>query len=351
MFALEAGAPLDLLERARALQKQGALQEAQKAFDSAIPRLQKTGDNISLARALTESSKVAVALGDYDTAIRRSGEARRIHRQLEDEEGETDDLNAIGLAHTYQGNYAAAAASYEQALQLDRKRGDAQGEIIRLYNIGNVYVYQGRYSDAFRKYEDALERANATAGEKWNPRLRLIAEANLANLYQRLGRYQRALDLYLNLQAGLTAISASERGRLLANLGTLYRRLGDPVKALETFRTAQRFFAQEKHRDGEISVLKNIGIVLALDLHRLPEALEAFTAAWKLARDSSNAQLAPTRLYLGETLRQMNQPEAARRQFEAALGLAKQIGSKEYTWRALYGLGQLEEACGRTGVH
>ena len=63
---------------------------------------------------------------------------------------------------------------------------------------------------------------------------------------------------------------------MLANLGTLYRRLGDSQKALRAYREAQGLFEQDRHLFGEIGVLKNIGIVLALDLERLPEALDAF---------------------------------------------------------------------------
>ncbi|MBI3697368.1 MAG: tetratricopeptide repeat protein [Acidobacteria bacterium] len=55
---------------------------------------------------------------------------------------------------------------------------------------------------------------------------------NLATLYQRLGRDERALELYLQLRKSPLALTASEEARLLGNLGALYRRLGDPIKAL-----------------------------------------------------------------------------------------------------------------------
>ncbi|HMC62280.1 MAG TPA: CHAT domain-containing tetratricopeptide repeat protein, partial [Candidatus Solibacter sp.] len=298
-------------------------------------------------RALVATSQAALSLGDYDAAIASSTEAAHIHRKAANPELEAEDWNTVGLASVYLGRYQAAIESYETALALDRKRRDTQGEIVRLCNIGNVCFEQGRYVDAYRQYQSALELVQATAGEKWNPRYRQVVAANLAILYQRLGRYQQALGFYLSLRDSADSMAVSERAQMLANLGTLYRRLGDAPKALETYREAQALFKQDHHPFGEIGVLKNIGIVLALDLERLPEALDAFERAGKLAEGSAGGQLAAIQLYIGETLRQSARYAEARASFESALAGSRQGGSSEYEWRALFGLGQIEEQAGR----
>jgi tetratricopeptide (TPR) repeat protein len=335
------------IDEAIALANSGSARQALANLRGMIPGLRESHDEANLARALAASSEAALTVGDYEGAVASSTEAARIHGRAGDAEAEATDWNTIGRANVYLGRYAPAIESYQRALALDRKRGDAEGEIVRLYNIGNVYFEQGRYLDAFRQYQTALERVDATTGEKWNARRRQIVMANLAILYQRLGRYQQALQLYLSLREHSESMKASERAQLVSNLGTLYRRLGDSGKALETYRQAQALFQQDHHPFGESGVLKNIGIVLALDLDRLPEALKAFQDAQKLATQSAGGQLAAIQLYIGETYREMGRYDEARASFEAALAGSRQGGSSEYEWQALRGLGQIEEQGGR----
>jgi CHAT domain-containing protein/tetratricopeptide (TPR) repeat protein len=335
------------LDEAIALQKSGAAREAQKALHGLIPRLRALHDDANLARALTTASDAAFTLGEYDAAIQSSTEAVGLHQKARSAELEAEDWNTIGRANIYLGRYEAAIESYRRALALDQRRRDFEGQIVRLYNIGNVYFEQGKYLDAYRQYESALDLVRATTSEKWNERRRQIVVANLAILFQRLGRYQQALELYLSLRDSSEGVKVSEKAQILANLGTLYRRLGDSQKALQTYRDAQALFAQDHHPFGEIGVLKNIGIVLALDLNRLPEALQAFQRAGSLASESAGGQLAAIQLYVGETLRQMGRYPEARASFESALAGSRQGGSSEYEWRALQGIGQIEEAAGR----
>lgn len=100
---------------------------------------------------------------------------------------------------------------------------------------------------------------------------------NLAALYEQLGQYQKALEYYQRALGGSQQMAPSERAQLLSNAGTLYRRLGDAVKALETYRAAQALYAREHLSDGEIHVLQDIGIALALDFQDLNGAVAAFT--------------------------------------------------------------------------
>src|SRR5262249_19040783 len=92
---------------------------------------------------------------------------------------------------------------------------------------------------------------------------------------------------------------------------------------------------------GQIGALRNIGIVLALDLGDLAAALEAFNRSLELA-EQSHDRLQETHAYLyrGETLLRLNQPDEARQDFERALAIAKERGTPEEQWKALFGLGR-----------
>jgi tetratricopeptide (TPR) repeat protein len=332
------------IEDALDLQRQGKLQQARELLRGSASEFRDSADLKNQAKALSMAGQISLSMGDYRAAISEANSAAEVRQSLNDSAGTAEDLNTLGLANLYLGNYSAALSRYQEALKLDLARGNAEGEIARQNNIGNVYYFQGHYSEALRAYQTAMDKVNATPNEKWNERRRQLTSANLATLYQRLGQEQTALELYQQLAAFPQAMPISEHAQLLLNKGVLYRRLGDPVKALELYHEAQALFAKQHHRDGEIGALRNIGTVLALDLNDLPGALQAFTAALKLAQESSNARgIAQTKLYRSEVLRRLHRWKDAESEARDAIEIAQSAGLVEEQWMAQFALGEVAE--------
>ncbi len=338
--ALAAGSSID---EARELQRRGKLEAAHEMLALASKEFRASGDRPNLVRALGIAADISVSLGRYTDAVTEATEALNLRRALRDQAKIGDDYNTLGLAHQYLGDYPAALNSYRKAFDSDRAQGDVEGEVTRLNNIGNVFYFQGHYSDALAAYEDATQRLSDFAAEPWYSAKRQLTIANLAALFQRLGQEPRALEYYRQLAGAPHSMASSEQAQLLLNEGALYRRLGDPVKALELYRSAQALFATDRHRDGEIGALRNIGIALALDLNDFPRALAAFSRAVEMAqRSSNNRGLAQARLYRGELLRRLRRTEEAQSDLRAALRDAQSSGLVEEQWKALYALGKME---------
>lgn len=199
-----------------------------------------------------------------------------------------------------------------------------------------------------RSYEEALRRTGQSAGQPWQPRRGQLTLANLATLYEQLGQNDKALGYYHAALAFGSAMPPNEYAQLLSNVGTLYRRMGDAFKALETYRSAQRLFSRDQHSDGQVHILHNIGIVLALDYGDLTRALETFTEALKAAESSSNRrQIVLGRLFRAETLLRMSRFEEPHREFETGLAGAREMGATEEQWMAQYGLGRTYQHAGR----
>src|SRR5258708_4199297 len=209
-------------------------------------------------------------------------------------------------------------------------------------------AYRGRLASLTRRASrEAMDGVEQASTEPWSARRRQLAMHNLATLFQRVGRDDRALELYQELRKSPRALRPSEEARLLVNVGVLYRRLGDPVKAVETYRAAQELFAREQHLDGQIGALRNMGIALALDLGDLSGALEAFDRALALAVHSGNRlQETHAHLYRGELFFRLNQLQPARMDFEAALANAKERATPEEEWKARFGLGRVARRLG-----
>jgi tetratricopeptide (TPR) repeat protein len=340
--AAQEDGPSRRLESARHLKQQRSFQAAAQAYRAVLPALRSGGDRGVLAHALLEYGQTSLSTGDYAGALGAAQQAVRIFRDLKDAAGEAQADNVSGSAQLYSGDYDGAIRAFEDALQLDRRLRDAQGEITRLSNIGNVYFFQGKYLDAQNSYERALARVEETSGESWNANRRELVLTNLAALYEQLGQYQKALEYYQRALGGSQQMAPSERAQLLSNAGTLYRRLGDAVKALETYRAAQALYAREHLSDGEIHVLQDIGIALALDFQDLNGAVAAFTKALASAEGSANRrEAALAHMFRGEALYRMKKDDAASRDFAAALATAREIGAREEQWTALYGIGRI----------
>jgi len=115
-----------------------------------------------------------------------------------------------------------------------------------------------RYLDAYRQYQAALERRECDDWGKVES-ARPPGHAAIGDLYQQLADISRRWTLYLSLRPTLDVLAPSVRP-VCSPIKGLSTAVGDPGKALETYREAQRLYAQERHRDGEIRVLKKYGI-------------------------------------------------------------------------------------------
>lgn len=298
------------------------------------------------ARLLHEAHS-DVAAGRYSSAIEKGREAALLFQKSGDPAGQGQALTETGLARLYSGDYSPALEDFTAALNLARQTHDISAEITRLNNIGTVFYFQGRYADAMDRYRTALRAVEAVPNEPWSASRRQLTIGNIAMLYQTLGKFERALDLYSGLLHAPQELPPQEQAQLLSNVGALRRRLGDPLKALDTYRAAQALYKRAAHRDGEIAVLNNIGIVEAMDLHDFASAIRTFTASLRLAEASGDRPLAVhARLYRGEALYRAGNVAASGSDFDTAWREATALGETEESWKALYGLARVAEVRG-----
>ena len=297
------------------------------------------------ARALDGLGAAETALGEYAQAQRHSDDAAGLFKTLGDSLRRAGALNRAGLARLYAGNYRDAGTVFAEAAALSKAAGNTEAEAEQITNLGNVHYFLGQYGDAAIAYDTAFALAEAHSGAPWASRRRRLALINKATLDQRLGRDRDALVSYQRLAGEMETLRPREQAQLQANLGVLYRRLGDPIKALETYNRALALFAKDPLLDGELGVLKNRGIVLALDLGDLSGAVKTFSDAHVRAHKAGNRrELLQAQLYRAEAFRRQGDLGRAREDFTASVTLARELQTPEETWKSLYGLGLVELA-------
>jgi CHAT domain-containing protein len=330
------------IDKAKSLRDAGSSDEAKKIYESVLPPLRLQPPSPELVDTLNNLSDIATMAGEYSRAVQLSRESAAACQKMQDKNCEALAHDDAGLALSNAGNYPEAAAELDLGLKLTGETGNAQTAVLILNNLGIVYYYQAKYSEALRTYETALQYVEKSSAEQWSATWRQFTLLNLATLYQRLGNDQRAIKTYDDVLAHPEAITPRDLGHINANIGAAYRRLGDAKQALQFYGYADEYYAKEKDIDGELGVLKNSGIVLALDMGRLPDALKTFDRVRALAAQTKNQREAmQALLYRGETLYRMDKLPEAEREFTAALADADKLGTVEEQWKAVNGLGKI----------
>ena len=330
------------IDKAKSLRDAGSSEEARKIYESLLPPLRSQPPSPELIDTLNNLSDIATMSGEYSRAVEFSRESAAACQKMHDKNCEALAHDDVGLALSNAGNYPEAAAELDLGLQLTAETGNAQTAVLVLNNLGIVYYYQAKYSEALRAYESALQYVQKSTAEPWSATWRQLTLLNLGTLYQKLGNDQRAIKIYNDILAHPEQATPRDLGHLNANMGAAYRRLGDAKQALQFYGYADEYYAKEKDIDGELGVLKNIGIVLALDLGRLQDALKTFDRVHTLAvQTKSQREAMQALLYRGETLYRMNKLPEAEKEFTAALAEADKLGTVEEQWKAVNALGKI----------
>ena len=231
--------------------RQGNMQEALRAYETAANLFQREGDGRGRGDALLNGANASVHRGDWKHARQMLVEAMRAHRRSGGRLGranaqacrayiqiECDELdealltveraaelyrqasNTVGLSHAsmLRGNAHFKRVELEKALEaykassvLCKESGDLLGEASAKVNVGNVHFKQGNVAAALLDYEEALEvhtRAGNILGQARTlsnmgsalSRLRRIEEAiealeSARILYERTGARGRMVDI------------------------------------------------------------------------------------------------------------------------------------------------------------
>lgn len=316
-----------------------------KLLHALFPVLVLAQSPADTAKARMEAARTELGAGHYPNAIRLANDAATAYRALNDMKNAGNAITLAGLAHTWTAEYDLAMRDMESALAIARQTADRAQEVTRLNNLGNILYYQGKYAEGLGHLRTAMALVDANPAEPWNSSRRQLTTANIAVVYQRLGQSQLALDAYLELRQKHGNLTLPEQAQLLNNIGALYRRLGDPQKALDVYRESQNLYRQQSLRNGEIAAAINIGIALALDLRRYPEALASFSQAQTLSHAAGEkVQELQAIFYRAETLYRMGNQKEAEAGFSEAANVAEMLKAGEEHWKALYGLARSSPA-------
>lgn len=224
----------------------------QQAFQLAS----RLNDQAGQAQALNDLGIVYYATSSYDSALHHYHQALALREELKDEEGIAALHNKIGIVHQVKGNLKDALTSQLKSLRFYEKGNDSASIAKGYNNIAIIHYNLDNYQQSLEYHLKAKEIREAI-GDSINLAGGLV---NIANLYQDLRQYDKAIE---NMEQALPILRQKQALNYLAsalnNLSALHIQQGNAQKALPYLRESLSIRTSQADRKGMASTLVNMG--------------------------------------------------------------------------------------------
>ena len=338
----------DLREEAEILLEEGELEEAEESYGWALYFYQQSldiykmlGDLEGVIQACLREGKLLEHLSNSEKALEKFAHALELTTETKRLPLRARTLEAIAFLSLGSSDYTGAIAAYQEALTIVRGLGDSSFEAKLLGNLGSVYQKLRQEEQAEAEYLQALRivKKNQNRGAEAEYLYRL------GILYRGLEKDEQARD---SLEKALTLAQELEdtllERSILGHLGGMYERMGDNEKALSFFSESialTREIAQikfERHKIGSIyqqlwrEKEKGSGQNVLASYHKLVSIFRVIGNKYLEGRHLG---------YLGKIYQEQKEPAEARKCYERALRLAREIDDQrlmEIQFRSLGGL-------------
>ena len=230
-------------------------------------------------------------------------------------------LDCRGQIYETAGNNAKARALYEQAVTVAAETHDDEMLAQSLFSRGYLLGLQGEYASGLTD----LKRSQALFDKLNKPRHSLTTLNSIAILYNRMGDYSEARNIYLRaLKAQREAGMQREEAVTLHNLGRAYENLHVWEKAQQSFTESLALSRQLNYPRGEAYALRGLAAV-SNALGDPKGALDTLTNADSLQRQTPDARLrAQIQLARGVAFHKLNRLPDSIAALEDALEVFRQ---------------------------
>jgi diguanylate cyclase (GGDEF)-like protein len=230
-------------------------------------------------------------------------------------------LDCRGETYETAGNNAKARALYEQAVSVAAETHDDEMLGQSLFSRGYLLGLEGEYASGLSD----LKRAKALFDKLNKPVHSLTTLNAIAILYNRMGDYAQARDIYSHaLKAQREAGMQREEAVTLHNLGRAYENLHEWDGARRSFTESLALSRQLNYPRGEAYALR--GLAAVLNASSDPKAaLETLSRAEFLQRQTPDARLrAQIELARGIAFHKLNRLPESIAALEDALAVFRQ---------------------------
>jgi len=238
-------------------------------------------------------------------------------------------LDCRGQIAETAGNNAQALELYRQAVSVGVKTGDDEMLAGALFSSGHVQSLQGHYAVGLAD----LKHAQSLYEHLKLPQHALTVLNAIAILYNRMGDYAQARDMYLKaIKAQREEKLLREQAVTLHNLGRAYEKLEDWSSARKAYEESLRISRELHYSRAEAYALRGLASV-ANGIGQPQAALDTLVEAEALQRETPDVRL-QAQIYFnrGVALHQLRHLSLSARALEDALrafGEAASLGEQQ----------------------
>ncbi|MEM9272565.1 MAG: tetratricopeptide repeat protein [Cyanobacteria bacterium P01_F01_bin.143] len=267
-------------------QQQGKLEQAQQAFEQEIVIEESLGNNLSLAIGLNRLGGLFQQQGKLEQAQLAFERGIIIAEGLNDQSSLAIGLNRLGGLLQQQGKLEEAQLVFEREIAITEELNDQSSLAIGLNRLGGLFLQQSKLEEA----QQAFERQIAIS-EEINDQFQLTIGLNcLGGLFLQQGKLEEAQQAFE--QQIVIAEEINEQSQLavaLNCLGGLFLQQGKLEEAQQAFER-QILIAEEINEQSQLAVALSCLGGLFLQQGKFREAKQKIIKAIQLNRILGNSQ-------------------------------------------------------------
>ncbi len=317
---------------------------ALNAYSSALPQVDRSGDDASLAGLHTGLGNVFYRKKMMDSALAHYQKAHELTRTTQNQLELA--LAAERLGHVYSDlqNFPEAMIWFQRTLDSQKELGSVAGMAGALVNIAQVHFCKQEYDRALERYGEALkldEKLSDSTG-------RMVVLQNMARVYYDTANYAAALECY---QKGLPLAEAAQNKSALCNIllgiGLVKTLFGEFDAALDYYRRSIAIARESGDRAGLAAMLNNIAVVYASQAN-YGMALENYQGSLQISEElNDKPMVARTLSNIGLAHNSLGNHDEAMDKLQKALAIWEDLQKPEEIARVLGYLGGVHYSQGR----
>jgi CHAT domain-containing protein/Tfp pilus assembly protein PilF len=324
-----------LANRGTFLFEEGRLEEGIELLQRAAEGYRDSGKAFQEAECLMVIGIARGKMGETELALEALARGRESFREAGSLEGQGNAHVLAIMVLRPLDRPLELIAQLEPALEIFRELGDQEKVCKLLGWLGDAEFTVGRYRQAAAHLEESLAILRAVeesgrAGEGLWPRLlqdRGASQHNLASAYVKLGRYQEAIELFIeSLEGDASSNDPIQLANTYSALGGVLRSQGKYQEAEEVYAKAETLYRLAPDSVGRWVNLQNLALV-RLFRGRYAEASSLLDRAIAGLRALGNEQhLATALVNAGVLFSRLGRNAEALEYLEKALAIRRRRG-------------------------
>jgi len=242
-------------------QEKNNLSEAENLYSQALRTKRDLGEQEEIGRALFRVGYVQLLQSKNEEAIEYFFESEAIFKENRSYARFSTVYITMGEAYYKMGDYDEGLKRLKEGLELSKTHDYVYGQATALLNMSELYIKMGLYDQAISKAKESIlifEKLNHDENDSINNESIAIANMNIGSAYFYKNEDQEALNYYKRA-LGYEGVSKSTKAKILNNLSTISLQEGKYENALNIYLNIIEENAHIKNEELLATAHMNIG--------------------------------------------------------------------------------------------